>query len=113
MGIYLSREWMMEEKKHHLLVDDTAYETEIPERYIRKTKKEAAVPGDIRAVIPGVIVDIKARKGQKITEGDVLAVLEAMKMYNNIEAESDGTVAEVLVAKGDRVAKGQIIIRLA
>ena len=66
----------------------------------------------MRAVIPGVIVDIKVRKGQKIISGDVVIVLEAMKMYNDIEAETDGTIAEVMVSKGDKVAKGQIMIRL-
>ena len=112
MAIFLSREQMMEEKKQHLLVDDTLYETEVPERYIRKAKKETAVPGYMRAVIPGVIVDIKVQKGQKIISGDVVIVLEAMKMYNDIEAETDGTIAEVMVSKGDKVAKGQIMIRL-
>ena len=103
----------MENKIQHILVDDTRYETEVPESYNRKGKKEAVNPGDIRAIIPGVIVEVKVRKGQKVATGDVVIVLEAMKMYNDIEAESDGTVAEILVSKGDKVAKGRMMIRLA
>ena len=103
----------MEERKQHLLVDDTKYETEVPGSYVRKAEKEAADPGDIRAVIPGIIVDIRVRRGQKVNTGDVVIVLEAMKMYNDIEAESDGTVAEIRVSKGDKVAKGQLMLKLA
>ena len=103
----------MEEKKQYLNVDDTKYETDIPESYTGKGMEEKSAPGDIRAIIPGGIVDIKVRKGQDVSAGDVVIVLEAMKMYNDIEAESDGKVAEILVSKGDKVAKGQLMIRLA
>ncbi len=112
-AIYRFKEYNMENKIEHLLVDDTKYETEVPEGYIDKGRKEAARPGDIRAVIPGVIVDIRVRKGQNVAGGDVVIVLEAMKMYNDIEAETDGTVSEILVSIGDKVAKEQLMIRLA
>ena len=103
----------MGNKTEHLLIDDTIYETEVPERYIGKGKKETAGSGEIRAVIPGVIVAVKVRKGRKVTAGDVVIVLEAMKMYNDIEAETDGKIADILVSEGDKVAKNQLMIRLA
>lgn len=102
----------MENKLDYLLIDDTKYDTEVPERYVSKEKKEAVNKGDIRSIIPGVIVDIKVRKGEKVAAGDVVVVLEAMKMYNDIEAESDGAVAEILISEGDKVAKDQLMIRL-
>ena len=102
----------MENKIEHLVVDDTRYETEIPEGYISEGKKESDNPGDVCAIIPGVIVDIKVRKDQSVAAGDVVIILEAMKMYNDIEAEIDGTVSEILVSKGDKVAKGQLMIKL-
>jgi glutaconyl-CoA/methylmalonyl-CoA decarboxylase subunit gamma len=102
----------MEKKIQHLVIDDTGYETEIPEGYIRKTKKEATGKKEIRAIIPGVISDITVRKGQMIKEGQVVVILEAMKMQNSVEAETDGKVAEILVSIGDRVAKGQLILRI-
>jgi biotin carboxyl carrier protein len=52
------------------------------------------------------------RKGQKISKGHVVIVLEAMKMLNTIETEIDGKVAEILVAAGDRVAKGHLMIKM-
>ena len=103
---------MEEEKQDSLLIDDARYETEIPERYTGKGKVEDSHPGEICAIIPGVIVDIKVWKGQTVNAGEVVLILEAMKMYNDIEAESDGTVTEILVSKGDKVAKGQLMIKL-
>lgn len=113
MAIYLSREQNMEDKTEHLLVDDTDYETEVPEGYTGRGKKETEDSKEIRAIIPGVIVAVNVRKGEKVTAGDVVIVLEAMKMHNDIEAETDGIVAELLVSEGDKVAKNQLMIRLA
>jgi biotin carboxyl carrier protein len=102
----------MEKKIQHLVIDDTGYETEIPEGYIRKLKKETTGKKEIRAIIPGVISDVKVKKGQMVKEGNVVIILEAMKMLNLIEAETDGRVGEILVSAGDRVAKGQLILRI-
>jgi glutaconyl-CoA/methylmalonyl-CoA decarboxylase subunit gamma len=102
----------VENIKKYLVIDDTGYETEIPEGYIRKVKKESAGKKEIRAIIPGVISDVKVKKGQMLKEGHVVVILEAMKMQNLVETETDGRVAEILVSAGDRVAKGQLIIKL-
>ena len=69
-------------------------------------------PLEVRAVIPGTIVEIKVRKGQRISDGQVLLVLEAMKMYNEVEAKIDGKIDEISVSAGDRVEKGQLMIRI-
>ena len=102
----------MEKEIQYLNIDDTKYETEVPDKNISKGKKEDGDSREVRAIIPGVVVEVKARKGQKVTAGDVLIVLEAMKMYNDIEALIDGTITEILVSKGDKVAKGQLMIKL-
>lgn len=102
----------MDRKIQRLIIDDTGYETEIPDGYIRKVIKEPAGEKGIRAVIPGVISEVRVRKGQMISKGHVVVMLEAMKMLNAIEAEIDGRVAEILVAKGDRVAKGSLLIKM-
>ena len=103
----------MEKDIQHLNIDDTKYETEIPDSNISKRKKEDGDSREVRAIIPGVIVEVKVRKGQKVTAGDVVIVLEAMKMYNDIEALIDGIITEILVSKGDKVAKDQLMIRMA
>jgi acetyl-CoA carboxylase biotin carboxyl carrier protein len=50
--------------------------------------------------------------GRKVEAGDVVAVIEAMKVFNEIRAERDGTVEAVLVASGDEVDAGQLLMRI-
>jgi pyruvate carboxylase subunit B len=96
-----------------LLVDNTLYETEIPENSLMGRFKGISDPLEVRAIIPGTVVEIKVRKGQRISNGQVLLILEAMKMYNEIEARIDGKVEEIIVSAGDRVEKDQPMIRIS
>ena len=57
----------------------------------------------VKAPLPGVITDIKVNVGDAVKKGDVVIVLEAMKMANNLEAESDGTVTAICVKVGENV----------
>ena len=72
-------------------------------------KKTVAAGKSVVAPLPGVIVEIKAGVGDVIKAGQVVAVLEAMKMENDIQAEFDGTVTAVNVAQGDSVLEGAVI----
>lgn len=76
--------------------------------------KAAAAPAagaaTIKAPIPGVIQEVNVKEGQTVKKGDVLFVLEAMKMKNNITATHPGTVASVNVSKGDSVTHGQVLL---
>lgn len=60
--------------------------------------------------LPGVILDIKVQVGDQVKAGQTVAILEAMKMENNINAEFDGVVTAVKVAKGDSILEGSDII---
>ena len=75
----------------------------------------AHAPGDkaIKSPLPGVIVAVKVNAGDKIKAGDVVAVLEAMKMENEIQSEYDGTVASVNVSQGDSILEGAVIVSLS
>lgn len=57
----------------------------------------------VKAPLPGVITDIKVSVGQEVKKGDVVIVLEAMKMANNLEAERDGKVTAICVKMGENV----------
>lgn len=67
----------------------------------------------VKSPMPGNILKINAVQGQAVKEGDVLVVLEAMKMENDVVAPRDGTVAQVVVAKGAVVETGSPLVVLA
>ena len=63
----------------------------------------------VKAPMPGTILAVKASAGQAVKAGDVIVVLEAMKMENDIVAPCDGTVKEILVTKGSTVNTDDIL----
>ena len=73
--------------------------------------KAAPVAGGVKvtAPMPGTILDVKVAQGASVKKGDILCVLEAMKMENEILASQDGTVAQVLVNKGASVNSGDVL----
>ena len=75
--------------------------------------KAAAGAGDpVKSPMPGNILDVKVKVGDKVTNGTCLVVLEAMKMENEIPAPKDGTVTSVLVTKGATVAAGDVLVTI-
>lgn len=65
----------------------------------------------LKAPMPGLVINIEAQPGDEIEEGDTLLVLEAMKMENVIKAAGSGVVKEIKVVKGEKVDKGQVLIQ--
>ncbi|MDZ7675235.1 MAG: acetyl-CoA carboxylase biotin carboxylase subunit [Acidimicrobiales bacterium] len=88
----------------------------LPKARKRKAGTTGAAPtvgsGQIAVPMQGTIVKVNVAAGDEVTEGQVLCVLEAMKMENNIVADKDGTVAEVKVEEGSSVGSGDIIITI-
>ena len=80
-------------------------------------KPQAAAPAgagaNIEAPLPGTIIDVKVKVGDKVKSGDTVVVLEAMKMQNNIETDIDGEVTAVLVRQGDSVMEGTPLVTIA
>lgn len=77
--------------------------------------KSAEVRAAARAVVsplPGVVVDVKVAAGDVVKAGQTVAVLEAMKMENDILAECDGVVASVDVKDGDSVLEGAVLLTI-
>ena len=77
------------------------------------TPKPVAGGKAVTSPLPGVIIAVKVNPGDAVKAGQVVAILEAMKMENEIQAEHDGTVASVNVAKGDSVLEGATIVTIA
>ena len=72
----------------------------------------AAGAVSVKAPMPGNILDVKVAAGASAKAGDVLVILEAMKMENEIVAPQDGTVASVNVHKGDTVNSGDVLVSM-
>ena len=69
-----------------------------------------SVGGGIKSPLPGVILDIKVKEGDAVKRGQTLLILEAMKMENDIKADHDGVVKQILVGKGESILEGTDLI---
>ena len=126
----------VEGKNASVTVNGTAYQVELEEVPAAPVQAPVAAPaasapaqspapapaapadaaGTGKAVtspLPGVIIAVKVNVGDKVKAGQEVAVLEAMKMENSIEATQDGTVTAINVAKGDSVLEGAPIVTIA
>lgn len=73
---------------------------------------DALASGEVLAPMPGVVLSVHARDGERVSRGDLLVVVEAMKMEMRIEAPAAGTVTAVLCAAGQQVERGQRLVEL-
>ena len=81
---------------------------------VTEMQSEAGAAGAVavKAPMPGNILDVKVAAGASVKAGDVLVILEAMKMENEIVAPQDGTVASINVHKGDTVNSGDTLVSM-
>ena len=117
-------------KNYVITVNGTAYDVQVEEAGGSFAPAAAAAPAAPKAAAPkkaaapaaggtpinapmrGTIVDVKVKVGDKVSNGTVVAVLEAMKMENDIVSDKEGTVAAVCVNKGDAVETGAPVITI-
>ena len=67
---------------------------------------------NIKAPMPGLVLEIAVTTGQQVNEGDKILILQAMKMENSIVVPANATIKEILVATGDVVERGQVLVEL-
>ena len=99
-------------------VNDTEYAINIKDKYdilleqLGMSDMAVKKMKDIKAPMPGLVLDIKVIAGDVLEEGDTILVLEAMKMENMLKSPGTGTVKAIKVNQGEAVEKGQILIEV-
>lgn len=87
--------------------NQSAESSELPKEEPGTTSKNAI--RNIKSPLPGIIVEINVKPGDSVKKGQKIAVIEAMKMENEITADCDGVVSEIKVKVGDSVLEGAVI----
>ncbi|MBO6230527.1 MAG: biotin/lipoyl-binding protein [Ruminiclostridium sp.] len=116
-------------KRYSITVNGNAYDVSVEELEAGAEAPAAAAPAPkaakpaapkaapagaqggikVEAPMPGTVVDVKAKVGDKVKNGDDIVIVEAMKMENAIPAPCEGTIASINVSKGDSVNTGTVI----
>ncbi len=115
-------------KRYNITVNGTAYDVTVEETDASAAPVAAAAPAPkktaapkaaapaggagnvkIEAPMPGTVMDVKLKVGDKVTNGTPIVIIEAMKMENEIPATCEGTIASINVNKGDSVNTGTLI----
>jgi biotin carboxyl carrier protein len=98
-------------------VNGIAYAFQVQEKKERpgaeaplKVRAAAEEAGAVTAIMPGKIIRVLVKEGDEVQEGDVLCVLEAMKMENELRAGKSGVVKEVIVEPGSDVEMGEVLV---
>ena len=108
-----------EEKKMTLSVNGNVYEVDVRDRFDVLLKQLGMDIGnnqkvnELKAPMPGLVLDFKVEEGAEVKKGDALMVLEAMKMENILKSPTDGVVKKFAVTIGDAVEKNQILLEFA
>jgi biotin carboxyl carrier protein len=103
-------------KSLSIKINGRTYEVELKDKFdllLEQMGMNRGVAGkvnNIKAPMPGLIIDLRVKEGDHVKTGDPLLILEAMKMENIIKAAGESTVKSVKVKKGDSVEKNQVLI---
>jgi biotin carboxyl carrier protein len=95
-----------------LIIEGTKYRTYLTPKFESREKWTSPDESLITSIIPGTVVTVLVRKGQKVKEGDSLLVLESMKMQNKILCPRNATVKTIKVAAGQIIPKGYVMVEL-
>jgi biotin carboxyl carrier protein len=95
-----------------LNINTSLYKTRISEKFANRKKYQPVDLRKIMSFIPGTVLEILVKEGQKVKKGDVLMILEAMKMKNRLKSPIDGKVKKIHTSTGVRIPKGSLLIEL-
>jgi biotin carboxyl carrier protein len=103
------------EQGWQVLLDGQSYPALVEVEIQKRLRVAGATPGEhtglhLKSPMPGLVVAVPVEEGQAVRKGDVLVVLESMKMQNELKSRRDGVVAHLRVQTGDRVEQNQILL---
>ena len=106
-------------KKHLLRINGKKFDVQLRDRFddlLHELGMDAMTNqkiADLKAPMPGLVVEIPVTEGQEVKKGETLLILEAMKMENTLKATADVIVKKIMVEKGQAVDKNALLIHLA
>ncbi|MDR1886486.1 MAG: acetyl-CoA carboxylase biotin carboxyl carrier protein subunit [Prevotellaceae bacterium] len=95
-----------------LNIDGTEYKTLFTKKFTNRKRWTPSAANEIKATIPGTVLKLNVRNGDKVKEGDVLLLFEAMKMQNIILAPCAGEITNLEAKEGDALPKGAVILTI-
>ena len=84
-----------------------------PDRTAPPDQLERSRPGNVLAPLPGVVLRILVKEGERVTKGSTVAIMEAMKMENEIEANASGVVRAIAVSEGESILENALIMTIS
>ena len=103
-------------KEITLLVNGNKYPVKVKDNFdllldkLGMSNALSQVISEVKAPMPGLVLEIKVSEGDKIEKGDAIFVLEAMKMENVLKSPTEGVIKKVVINKGDAVEKNQVLL---
>jgi Pyruvate carboxylase len=97
-------------KSKTLVVQGTKYKTFLTTSYENRKQWVRPNPKEIKSIIPGTVLEIFVKPGQKVKLEEPLMVYNSMKMHNTLKSSMDGTIKNVLVKISERFPKGTILV---
>lgn len=92
-----------------LVIEDGEYQTLNTKRNQMRTKWEAPKLKELKSGIPGTVIKVAVKAGDKVEPGDLLMIFEAMKMQNKVLCPFPGVIKAINVKEGERIPKGFVI----
>jgi biotin carboxyl carrier protein len=93
-------------------VHSAKYETTYTTKYLNRKVWEEPNFNLIKSYIPGTIIDVLVHEGQTLNAGDSIIVLEAMKMYNDVQMPFDGKILKINIEKGQKIPKSFVMMEI-
>jgi biotin carboxyl carrier protein len=107
------------EKAFTISVNGNKYQIQVKDKFDELLKSlgmdnlNSAKVNEIKAPMPGLVLELRVAEGDEVKKGDPILVLEAMKMENILKSPTDGTIKKINVKKGQAVEKNQVLVNFA